>query len=153
MSRRRARISALETLFEIESRGSEVLTPDSMTSACHEALQCNGVAVGEYRDFAGCLVFGTWEHRAEYDRDIAGSSRKWSLHRIGRVEASIMRMALHEMRRMSTPPSVAINEAVELTKRYAPERAASFVNGILGSLVTDIREEERDDLGGRGERN
>ncbi|MFO8060818.1 MAG: transcription antitermination factor NusB [Bacillota bacterium] len=142
MSRRKARISALETLFEIESRGAGTLTPDSMAGICDEALQRNGVAVGEYRDFAASLVRGTWEHRAEYDEGIACSSHSWSLHRIGRVETAIMRMALHEMKRMSTPPSVAINEAVELTKRYASERAASFVNGILGSLVADIQVEE-----------
>ncbi len=118
------------------------MTSDSIVDICHEALQRNGVAVGEYRDFAGSLIRGTWEHKAEYDESIEGSSRKWSLHRIGRVEAAIMRMALHEMRRMSTPPSVAINEAVELTKRYASERAASFVNGILGSLVAGIQIEE-----------
>ena len=142
MSRRKARISALETLFEIESRESEDVTSDSIVDICHEALQRNGVAVEEYRDFAGSLIRGAWEHKAEYDESIEGSSRKWSLHRIGRIEAAIMRMALHEMRRMSTPPSVAINEAVELTKRYASERAASFVNGILGSLVAGIQIEE-----------
>jgi len=138
MSRKRARIAALEVLFQIESR-DEVNT-DILKNVCAESLTRNGVNADPDRQFVRELVEGTWSNQEEYNEAIESRSEGWPLHRIGRVEAAIMRMALHELHNMDTPSSVVINEAVELAKKYASERAASFVNGILGSLVTHICE-------------
>ncbi len=135
MSRRRARVTALEILFQVESRGPDGPDDDTLLEICDEALQRNRITVGGGGRFVKELVLGTWENRSEYDEAIAGRSEGWPLHRIGRVEVAIMRMALHELWRMDTPCSVVIDEAVELAKQYASSRAASFVNGILGSLV------------------
>lgn len=114
----------------------EDLTPSALRKICDRSMDRNAVRVGDERDFVRALVLGVSEHRDEYDTAIASRSEGWPLHRIGRIEVAIMRMALQEMTRMDTPRSVVINEAVELAKMYVSQRAASFINGILGSLVT-----------------
>ncbi|MFP4199976.1 MAG: transcription antitermination factor NusB [Bacillota bacterium] len=142
MSRHRARIAALETLYQLDSRPLDDVDGMMIESICAESLRRHGVDGDESVDFGRALVRGSWENRREMDRIISDLSRGWALHRIGRLERAIMRMALQEMRHMDIPPSVAINEAVELTKRYVSERAASFVNGILGSTIVSERVEE-----------
>jgi len=131
-------VAALETLFGLESLryDGEDLTTTALKRACERSMDRNAVRVGEDRDFVRALVLGVSENKDEYDTAIASRSEGWPLHRIGRIEVAIMRMALQEMTRMDTPRSVVINEAVELAKKYVSRRAASFINGILGALVT-----------------
>ncbi|MFO7942640.1 MAG: transcription antitermination factor NusB [Bacillota bacterium] len=143
MSRHRARIAVLETLYQLDSRPADAVDERVVDEICDESLQRHGVSTDDSSEFGRTLARGSWENRSETDRIISDLSRGWALHRIGRLERAIMRMALQEMRCMDIPPSVAINEAVELTKRYVSERAASFVNGILGStIVSETVEEE-----------
>ncbi len=135
MSRHRARVAVMETLYQMDSRRDSVRSIEMVEDLCLEALQRHNVTGRDSVDFGHALARSTWENMAETDRVISELSRSWALHRIGRLERSIMRMALEEMWRMNIPPSVAINEAVELTKQYVSDRAASFVNGILGACV------------------
>ena len=70
------------------------------------------------------------------DEKLAEVTTGWSLKRIGRVELSILRIACYEMKFDSNiVASIAINEAVELAKKYAGDEAHSFVNGVLAKLV------------------
>ena len=72
----------------------------------------------------------------EIDRALEEASEGWSLKRMGRVELTILRLALYELRYdESVPEKVAINEAIELAKRFGGEEAPSFLNGILAKLV------------------
>ena len=72
----------------------------------------------------------------EIDAKIDGSAKGWSITRIGKVELSILRLAVFEMLYDdSIPVGVAIDEAVELSKRFGQDSSASFVNGILASLA------------------
>jgi transcription antitermination protein NusB len=75
------------------------------------------------------------------DRRLDGATRGWSIDRLGAVERAILRLALWELaERLDVPVEVAIDEAVELAKRYASAEAAGLVNGVLGRLA---REEGR----------
>jgi N utilization substance protein B len=75
----------------------------------------------------------------ELDAEIARLARGWELDRIGAVERSIMRVALHEMRDPEGPPvEVAIDEAVNLAKEFCGADAPGFVNGILGSAAREL---------------
>lgn len=75
-------------------------------------------------------------HRGNVDSILAGASQGWDLHRIGRAELAILRLAAAEIcHDPEIPAAVAVNEAVELAKRYGGEQAGSFVNGILGKVV------------------
>ena len=82
------------------------------------------------------LVGLTAEHRAELDAYIEKYARGWKVGRIDRTAGAILRCAMSEILWMpDVPNAAAINEAVELTRKYEDEDVVSFVNGILGSFV------------------
>lgn len=73
---------------------------------------------------------------SEIDTIIEEASKGWQLKRIGKVELSIMRLATYEMKYdEEIPVKVAINEAVELAKKFGEDNSGSFVNGILGKIA------------------
>ena len=74
----------------------------------------------------------------EIDSIIEAHSDKWTVQRMGKVELSILRLAVYELIFDETvPEKVAINEAVELAKKYGQDNAGSFVNGILSGVIKD----------------
>lgn len=73
------------------------------------------------------------------DERITAASDAWTADRLGTVERSALRVAVHELRTGDVPVEVAINEAVAFAKRYASDEAARLVNGILGRI---LREDE-----------
>lgn len=94
------------------------------------------------KHYAEALVRGVCEHQDELDRAISEALENWSLDRIGYIERAVLRIALHEMRhRQDVPASVAINEAVELAKRFGAEDAPRFVNGVLDRLRKQMENE------------
>lgn len=62
---------------------------------------------------------------------------EWKVDRVSKINMSILKIAIYEILYMNTPYKVAINEAVELAKKYGEETSASFINGILASVVKD----------------
>ena len=86
------------------------------------------------------------DHREQLDEIISGYSSSWKINRISPMTKEILRCALCEILYVEdVPESVAINEAVELTKRFAEEDSGAFVNGILGKYVKDMKEQSRSD--------
>ena len=82
------------------------------------------------------IVRGVFAHGAELDNDIAKYAKGWRFARIDRVAAAIMRVTMFEILYMpDVPNKAAINEAVEIAKKYLDEDTIKFVNGILGSFV------------------
>ena len=82
------------------------------------------------------IVTGVAAHAPELDGYIAKYARGWSFERIPLVASAIMRVAMYEvLYRSDIPNSVAINEAVEIAKRYETPETVKFINGILGSFV------------------
>lgn len=82
------------------------------------------------------LVRGVAVHGPELDQYIAQYSKNWTFARIPRTAAAIMRVAMYEILYMpDIPHAAAINDAVEITKKYEDEKVVSFVNGILGAFV------------------
>lgn len=76
------------------------------------------------------------EKISEIDEKIGSVAEKWTTERIGKVELTILRVAIYEMLFDDTvPESVAINEAVELAKKYGQDGAGAFVNGVLAKLA------------------
>jgi transcription antitermination protein NusB len=74
------------------------------------------------------------ERAAELDGRITAAAEGWPAERLGAIERNVLRIALYELDGDDVPDEVAINEAVELAKRYASEDAARLVNGILGRI-------------------
>ena len=85
------------------------------------------------------LVRGVARHRAEIDETLGRLSRNWRVERMAVVDRNIIRIALYELEHCETVPvSVAINEAVELAKRFGAVEGSAFVNGLLDRAVTEL---------------
>ena len=79
---------------------------------------------------------GLWENREEINALIeANLKENWSLSRVSKINLSLIKIAIYEMLYTDLPYKVAINEVVELAKKYSDESAPVFVNGILASVV------------------
>lgn len=87
--------------------------------------------------FTIAAVRGVLAAREELDAVLEAHSTGWPLDRVAPLERNILRLALWEIDTEATPPEVAIDEAVRLTKRYSTVEAGAFVNGVLGAVVRD----------------
>jgi N utilization substance protein B len=89
---------------------------------------------GEIDPWARGVAESVAQRAEELDARITGASEGWTADRLGTVERSALRVAVHELQTGEVPAEVAINEAVAFTKRYASEDGARLVNGILGKI-------------------
>lgn len=93
----------------------------------------------EGEDFANKLVRGFADEHDRIDDLIRGVSQHWRLERMTRVDRNILRLACYELLHMTDiPRRVTLNEAVELAKRYGSDNSASFVNGVLDKIASDL---------------
>ena len=136
MSRRHAREAALLTLFQLEFDAGEVSEEKASELAIDEV---EGIKENDL-SYAHALVQGTRMHLAEIDAEIARLAKEWKLHRMAAVDRNLIRMAYYEMRYQEEriDPPVAINEAVELAKKYGSDDASRYVNGILAAMQKSV---------------
>jgi N utilization substance protein B len=92
-------------------------------------------ATPDGREMAERLARGAHARAAELDAEIAGSATHWRIDRIATVERSILRLGAYELRHEATPPSVVIDEAIELAKRFGEAESPGFVNGVLDGIL------------------
>jgi len=92
---------------------------------------------GDVDPYARELAEGVAARAQELDAMISAAAEEWPAERLGTVERSVLRIAVHELDAELVPAEVAIDEAVRLTKRYATEEAARLVNGILGRIARE----------------
>ena len=88
----------------------------------------------DVREAAVQLATATWRTRADADAHTNALTPDWPTHRQPPVDRAILRLAHHEMVTGHAPPKVAINEAVQLAKKYAGEESPAFINGVLDKL-------------------
>jgi transcription antitermination protein NusB len=118
LSRRQARRQALFLLYQWDLSGQPI----------------GSQYAGEIDPWARNVADEVAERAGELDARITAAAEGWTADRLGTVERSALRVAVHELRRGDVPPEVAINEAVAFAKRYASDDAARLVNGILGRI-------------------
>ncbi|MGB9612676.1 MAG: transcription antitermination factor NusB [Candidatus Margulisiibacteriota bacterium] len=121
---------AMQALYQAETSGVTI----------EEALEYifeNEKFIEETKQFARHLATSAWEDKDESDRIISRLTIGWPLERLSKVDHSILRLALYEIRSGQTPASVVVDEAVELAKKYSSEEAAKFINGLLGSYLRE----------------
>ena len=92
---------------------------------------------GDVDAFARELAESVDARAPELDLTITAAAEGWTADRLGAVERNVLRIGTYELEAESVPPEVAINEAVELAKRYATEDAGRLVNGILGRIARE----------------
>jgi transcription antitermination factor NusB len=132
-ARRKAREIALAFLYQWDLRGDEVL-PE------FDDLLVKDRREPEVADYVKTLVRGTIEHRAEIDKRISEAAEHWRIERMAVIDRNVLRMATYEMefRKDDVPPKVAINEAIELAKRFSTDQSGAFVNGVLDRVRRGI---------------
>ena len=115
---------------------NERLTADSFSTLAEEDPIYTEAPNAKQADYIRRLVKGVNEHAAELDGYISKYAKGWSFARIPLVASAIMRVAMYEMLYMpEIPNGAAINEAVEIAKKYETPETVKFINGILGSFV------------------
>lgn len=132
--RTQSRELALKVLYQMEH--GEDGADEALT-----LFEAHFPAPQRLRGYAERLVRGVEDHRQEIDDLLNQASRRWRVARMPRVDRNILRLACYEMvfTAGEVPPKVAINEAVEMAKRYGGEESPGFVNGVLDSLLAARR--------------
>jgi N utilization substance protein B len=124
-TRRKARELGVQLLYQYDLGKMD---PDEAMSLFWEHFPANP----EIRDFCRQLVLGTLDRLALIDELLSEASENWSLHRMSVVDRNILRLATYELLdRSDIPPSVSLNEAIEIAKKYSTPDAAVFINGVL----------------------
>ena len=143
LERSRARRQALQILYQREVTG----VPVSRILAERSFVE-DEVGPDEPSEFGRVLALGTEANLAEIDERIGGVSEHWVVSRMPLVDRNILRVATWEILygdAEQVPPSVAINEAVELAKVYGGDDSSKFVNGVLGRIAEKSSDEEGTD--------
>lgn len=128
MTRHEAREQAFMVLFE--KTFDDELTISEIVSNAEEAelLKING--------FAQKLLSAVEENSDAIDAFIDKASQSWSVLRLPKVSLAILRLAIAEIKFVDdVPDGVAVNEAVEIAKKYGTVEDAAFINGVLGTVV------------------
>ena len=135
-TRREARELALQALYSL------VMNPAGSRASLQLFLEEATVAPA-VREFARQLVEGVTTHQQEIDARIQAASQNWSLTRMGKVDVSLLRLAVFELlHRDDIPKNVTINESIEIAKKFGTEDSPAFINGILDEISRPLTGKE-----------
>ena len=126
MSRPIAREAAMQLVFE------QIFGGEGETQTLVDLIDYT--PDGKDQAYIDTVVNGVRDHAEELDAEIASCLRGWTIARLSRVDLAILRLAVFEMKHTELPAAVAINEAIELTRKYSQEESCSFINGVLGTI-------------------
>lgn len=132
MIRRIAREIVLQSLFQIDFSGCDAESALEASLVEHEEKDA-----AKAKDYAEKTLQGVLEHLAAIDGKIGEYAIDWTVERMSATDRNILRVAVYEMMfaEEKIVPGIAINEAVEIAKRYGTEESPRFINGILGKMV------------------
>jgi N utilization substance protein B len=134
-----ARELVLQALYEMDVGGHE---PDEALERLFGEFRVDG----EPADFGRELLRGVLEHRAAIDAQIEQTAPQWPAEQLSPVDRNILRIAIREFLVDNlTPVGVAINEAIELAKKYGSDSSSKFINGVLGSVSASARTAAQED--------
>ena len=137
--RTKAREIAIQALYQLELLGSETLGDFRFF--------CKDAASGDRDIFDFCvrLVEGCWGKREKLDQEIEVVLEHWTMNRIALIDKCVLRMGAYELLFVpDVPPKVAINEAIDIAKKYSTEGSGEFVNGILDKIFSKHPRENED---------
>ena len=130
--RRKARVAALQALYETDVSGHETLA--ALDRLCEEESLNEAQAA-----FAHALVEGVLEQRDAIDDVIRQAAPQWPIAQLSAIDRNILRLAIREiLMNNGAPIRAAINEAVELAKSFGSDNSAKFINGVLGSVSLSL---------------
>jgi transcription antitermination protein NusB len=127
-NRRKARIAALQALFELDSVGHQ---PEETLARQFESYPLSA----EVKNFAEELVNGVLSHKEKIDKTINDTAPAFPIDQLAVIDRNVLRLAIYEILiDNKVPVRAAINEAVELAKDFGGENSPKFINGVLGSV-------------------
>ncbi len=127
--RTKARECALKILYAIDVTKEDAKKCIDTFWQNHEDLDA------EMRSFADALVLGVYNNKELIDKLITTHSTNWQLKRLAVIDRNILRFAVYELLyREDIPPKVAINEAIDIAKKYGDKDSGKFVNGVLDKI-------------------
>lgn len=152
MTRSNAREIAVHLIYEWDytSEDPQQAVGARMDSEYYDTLASENEVYSEHPNkkqsqYIRACVEGVAEHAQELDEQIKKFSIGWNLHRISRLTKAAMRLALYEMQYVQdVPTGVAINECVELTRKYEDAEVVAFVNGILRSAARALEPQKEE---------
>ena len=139
MSRKVARESAMKLIYQMDINSQ---SPEELLESFYENEE--QPVSSEDKAFIDDHLNGFVKEKDKIDTYIEKYLKGWKLNRIAKVDLAIMRLAVYEMLyRTDVPNIVAVNEAIELAKTFGGDNSASFVNGILGNLIKELNENDK----------
>lgn len=128
MTRNEARENMMQIMYEMEATGT--MTEETATKLSEERL------AGNHKQRASFLLGNIVANIKEIDSMINESSNSWKTGRMSKVDLAIMRLALGEILYCEDiPEAVAINEAINMAKKYSTDRSSRFIHGVLGAAL------------------
>lgn len=125
MSRRKARELAFKVLFQLDQVDADV--KDSFTYLLPEIN-----LIEKDQEFSWLLIEGTRSHLNEIDSILQNYSKEWTIERMPAVDRNILRLGIYELLfEQGMQPAIAIDEAIELAKRYGEGNSPAFINAVL----------------------
>lgn len=138
MSRRsRAREIVLQVLYQHD------LNPDQPEDVRLRFVNARLNNDKELIEFAKQLLAGVRKHQEAVDQQLEETARNWRLSRMAVTDRNVLRLGAYEILFSDTPDRVAINEAIELAKRYGTNNSSQFVNGVLDRLMSNQKDNNK----------
>jgi N utilization substance protein B len=130
MQRTKMRELAFKLMYEIE------IQKEISDSLINNFIDSNSITDNEAIEYLKDIVYGIESHKEEIEPLISQNLKEnWTLSRISKINLSLLKIAIYEMLYKDLPYKVAINEVIELAKKYADDSSPIFINGILASVV------------------
>ena len=130
MTRNESRETLMQLMYEMDA--AKNMDVETATALIEDRLSGNHIARGK------ALVSNIIENLEEVDETINKSSNSWKTGRMPKVDLAIMRLAVGEMKYgEDVPAAVAINEAINLAKKYSTDQSSKFIHGVLGAVAKD----------------
>ena len=136
MSRRKARDITFKYIYStLYGQGNLDDVIESIITADSNEMQS---LEGEEKAYFDNVILGIKEHEQEIDKMILSKLKNWTIERIFKIDLAVLRLAVYEIMYVPEMPlKVAVNEAVELAKKYGNDSSSNFVNGVLREIIKD----------------
>lgn len=135
MSRRKVRDMAFKYIYAMSYGKNDTQNViDSILESYEEEIT---MLEGEDKEFFDFLTTGVEQNLEEIDKSILSKLKNWTISRIFKIDLAVLRLAIYEVLYTEVPYKVAINEAVELAKKYGNDESYTFVNGVLREIAKE----------------
>jgi len=134
MNRTTMRENAFKLIYSLEIQQS-----DNLEEQIELFIESNEIKDKEAKKYIEEVILGIKEKESDILKAIEQNLKSdWKISRISKMDLAILKLAIYEIKYNEIPYKVAINEAVELAKKYGEDKSKNFVNGILASIVKEI---------------